>query len=90
MPKLRCSRCGDAGKTAADVRAIGCHGQTIRHRPERGYTVQIGNAALLAELTGITVVADFRSRDIAPEARAHRSFRLFTHGRLRTHEEQRY
>ena len=55
----------DAGRTAADVRAIGCHGQTIRHRPERGYTVQIGNAALLAELTGITVVADFRSRDIA-------------------------
>lgn len=55
----------DAGKTADDVLAIGCHGQTIRHRPERGYTVQIGNAALLAELTGITVVADFRSRDIA-------------------------
>ena len=49
----------------ADVRAIGCHGQTVRHRPERGYTTQIGNAARLAELTGICVVADFRSRDIA-------------------------
>ena len=47
------------------VRAIGCHGQTVRHRPERGYTTQIGNAALLAELTGIRVVADFRSRDVA-------------------------
>lgn len=47
------------------VRAIGCHGQTIRHRPEHGYTLQLGNAALLAELTGITVVSDFRSRDIA-------------------------
>jgi anhydro-N-acetylmuramic acid kinase len=47
------------------VSAIGCHGQTIRHRPELGYTVQIGNAALLAELTDITVVSDFRSRDIA-------------------------
>lgn len=48
-----------------EVKAIGCHGQTIRHRPEHGYTLQIGNAALLAELTGITVVSDFRSRDIA-------------------------
>ena len=50
---------------AAGIRAIGCHGQTVRHRPERGYTTQIGNAALLAELTGIRVVADFRSRDVA-------------------------
>lgn len=47
------------------IRATGCHGQTIRHCPEHGYTVQIGNAALLAELTGIAVVSDFRSRDIA-------------------------
>lgn len=50
---------------ASDIRAIGCHGQTIRHRPELGYTVQIGNAAALVELTAITVVSDFRSRDIA-------------------------
>ncbi len=50
---------------ASDIEAIGCHGQTIRHRPEAGYTMQLGNAALLAELTGITVVNDFRSRDIA-------------------------
>ena len=54
-----------AGISAAQVNAIGCHGQTIRHCPEQGYTLQIGNAALLAELTGITVVGDFRSRDIA-------------------------
>ncbi|HEY8117982.1 MAG TPA: anhydro-N-acetylmuramic acid kinase [Methylophilaceae bacterium] len=47
------------------ITAIGCHGQTIRHRPELGFTMQIGNPALLAELTGINVVADFRSRDIA-------------------------
>lgn len=48
-----------------DVRAIGSHGQTIRHEPARGFTVQIGNPALLSELTGITVVSDFRSRDVA-------------------------
>ena len=49
------------------VAAIGCHGQTVRHcpQPEFSYSIQLGNAALLAELTGITVVADFRSRDIA-------------------------
>jgi len=51
--------------TPNQVSAIGCHGQTIRHRPEHGYTLQLGNAALLAELTGITVISDFRSRDIA-------------------------
>jgi len=56
---------GNAGTTAAQVRAIGCHGQTIRHVPMHGYTLQLNNPALLAELTGIAVVADFRSRDIA-------------------------
>ncbi len=54
-----------ANVSAHKVIAIGCHGQTIRHRPEHGYTVQLCNAALLAELSGITVVSDFRSRDIA-------------------------
>ena len=53
------------GAEPDSVRAIGCHGQTLRHRPGDGYTLQIGNAALLAELTGISVVSDFRSRDIA-------------------------
>ncbi|EWC43012.1 anhydro-N-acetylmuramic acid kinase [Pseudomonas stutzeri] len=47
------------------IRAIGSHGQTVRHEPQRGFTIQIGNPALLAELTGITVVADFRRRDVA-------------------------
>ncbi len=54
-----------AGISAKQVKAIGCHGQTIRHCPEQGYTLQIGNAALLAELSGITVAGDFRSRDVA-------------------------
>jgi anhydro-N-acetylmuramic acid kinase len=47
------------------VRAVAVHGQTIRHRPELGFTRQTNNPALLAELTGIDVIADFRSRDIA-------------------------
>jgi len=50
---------------ARAVTAIGCHGQTVRHQPRSGYTVQLANGARLAELTGITVVCDFRSRDIA-------------------------
>lgn len=54
-----------AGIPASDVAAIGAHGQTVRHRPELGYTVQLNAPALLAELTGIDVVADFRSRDVA-------------------------
>jgi anhydro-N-acetylmuramic acid kinase len=47
------------------INSIGVHGQTIRHRPELGFTRQTNNPALLAELTGIDVIADFRSRDIA-------------------------
>jgi anhydro-N-acetylmuramic acid kinase len=58
-----------AGLAAASVRAIGAHGQTVRHRPQEfdgvGYTLQINSPALLAERSGIDVVADFRSRDVA-------------------------
>ena len=54
---------------AGDVRAVGVHGQTVRHRPGEfdgvGYTLQLNQPALLAELCGIDVVADFRSRDVA-------------------------
>ncbi|MGP3789949.1 anhydro-N-acetylmuramic acid kinase [Pseudomonas sp. B392_1p] len=53
------------GLEATAIRAIGSHGQTVRHEPARGFTVQIGNPALLAERTGISVVADFRRRDVA-------------------------
>jgi anhydro-N-acetylmuramic acid kinase len=52
-------------KTPADIAAIGCHGQTVRHRPERGFTIQLNDPARLAERTGIDVVADFRRRDMA-------------------------
>lgn len=54
-----------ANVSTVGIQAIGCHGQTIRHDPAHGYTIQIGNAALLAEATRIRVVCDFRSRDIA-------------------------
>ena len=58
-----------AGIEHSAVAAIGAHGQTVRHQPQSfdgtGYTLQINNPALLAELTGIDVVADFRSRDVA-------------------------
>lgn len=50
---------------ASEITAIGCHGQTIRHRPELGYTLQLNNPAQLAEISRIPVVADFRSRDVA-------------------------
>lgn len=56
---------GQAHLPASAVRAIGCHGQTVRHQPQAGYTIQLNNPAVLAEMTGITVVSDFRSRDIA-------------------------
>jgi anhydro-N-acetylmuramic acid kinase len=59
----------DSGIAAGAITAIGAHGQTVRHRPlefdDVGYTLQINNPSLLAELTGIHVVGDFRSRDLA-------------------------
>ena len=66
-----------SGLPAQDIAAIGAHGQTVRHRPLEfdgdtslqrapvGYTLQLINPSLLAELTGIDVVADFRNRDLA-------------------------
>jgi anhydro-N-acetylmuramic acid kinase len=53
-----------AGIGASDVALIGFHGQTILHRPERHWTWQIGDGALLARLTGIDVINDFRSADV--------------------------
>ena len=55
----------DADLAAKDIHAIGAHGQTVRHQPASGYTLQLNNPALLAERIGIDVVADFRSRDVA-------------------------
>ena len=59
----------EAGMERKSVRAIGSHGQTIRHAPpndqQPGYTVQIGDPNMIAERTGIVTVADFRRRDMA-------------------------
>ncbi|QPS07298.1 anhydro-N-acetylmuramic acid kinase [Delftia acidovorans] len=57
------------GLAPAQIAAIGAHGQTVRHRPQMfdgtGYTLQLNGPALLAELSGVAVVADLRSRDVA-------------------------
>jgi anhydro-N-acetylmuramic acid kinase len=62
----------DNGLNSTDIKAIGSHGQTVRHRPAdiakpdlQAFTLQIGDPNTIAELTGITTVADFRRRDIA-------------------------
>jgi anhydro-N-acetylmuramic acid kinase len=60
---------GIAGVDRQDVVAVGAHGQTVRHRPHLesgpGYTLQLANGALLAELCGICTVCDFRTADVA-------------------------
>jgi len=56
-----------SGYRPDNIKAIGCHGQTIRHRPDgkHPYSLQIGNPSVIAEISGITTVANFRARDIA-------------------------
>ena len=72
-----------AGVLSDQVRAIGCHGQTVRHCPEAGYTIQLGNAAFLAELSGISVISDFRGRDIAAGGQGAPLVPAFHHKMLR-------
>ena len=61
--------CAEAGVGTESVDAVGSHGQTVWHRPpaegKRGATLQLGDAATIAERTGIAVVSDFRTRDVA-------------------------
>ncbi len=61
--------CGEAGVPRERVDAVGSHGQTVWHRPPagatRGATLQLGDPATIAERTGIAVVSDFRTRDVA-------------------------
>ena len=56
---------GEARVDAASVDVVGFHGQTVAHRPDRRWTWQIGDGALLARLTGVTTVGDFRAADVA-------------------------
>lgn len=54
-----------AGVATDAIKAIGSHGQTVRHRPDAGFSLQIGDPNRITERTGITTVADFRRRDLA-------------------------
>lgn len=54
-----------ANISAEDILAIGCHGQTVRHRPNFGFSLQLIDASIIAERTKISVVSDFRRRDLA-------------------------
>ncbi|WP_416189400.1 anhydro-N-acetylmuramic acid kinase [Neisseria sp. CCUG17229] len=73
--------------TPEDITAIGCHGQTVRHAPENGYSVQLANLPLLAELTGIFTIGDFRSRDLAAGGQGAPLVPAFHHA-LFYHEEE--
>ncbi|HEU0200401.1 MAG TPA: anhydro-N-acetylmuramic acid kinase [Burkholderiaceae bacterium] len=73
---------------AGAICAVGVHGQTIRHRPDAGYTLQLNSPAMLAELTGIDVIADFRSRDIAAGGQGAPLVPAF-HAAMFTHHEAR-
>ena len=61
--------CANARIAPEDIKAIGSHGQTIRHHPKtkthRGFSLQIGDPNIIAQGTGITTITDFRRRDIA-------------------------
>jgi len=80
-----------AGLGAADIGAIGSHGQTLRHRPdlEIPFTWQIGDPSTLTELTGITVVADFRRRDVAAGGQGAPLLPVFHDHIFRSDEEDR-
>lgn len=79
------------GLSASDISAIGSHGQTIRHQPGGPYpfTLQIGDPNTLAELTGITTVADFRRRDMAAGGQGAPLMPAFHDAVLRVHDETR-
>ncbi|HDS1655017.1 TPA: anhydro-N-acetylmuramic acid kinase [Stenotrophomonas maltophilia] len=81
----------EAGVDRSQVRAIGSHGQTVRHRPlaNPAFTVQLGDGNRIAELTGITTVSDFRRRDVAAGGHGAPLMPAFHLGMLGTADEDR-
>jgi anhydro-N-acetylmuramic acid kinase len=80
-----------AGISAERVAAIGSHGQTLRHRPDLGvpFTWQIGDPNTLAEMTGVSVVADFRRRDVAAGGQGAPLLSVFHDQVFRSDDEDR-
>ncbi len=81
----------DAGLRPEQVRAIGSHGQTVRHRPESAtaFTWQMGYGNVIAERSGITTVADFRRRDVAAGGHGAPLMPAFHAAMLRSQSEDR-
>ncbi len=83
--------CDKHGISPDQVRAIGSHGQTIRHAPDNSvpYTLQIGDPNTIAEITGITTVADLRRRDMAAGGQGAPLMPAFHNAMLRVNDETR-
>ncbi|KAF1710828.1 anhydro-N-acetylmuramic acid kinase [Pseudoxanthomonas sacheonensis] len=81
----------DSGTDRNQVRAIGSHGQTVRHRPESSaaFTWQMGDGNVIAEHSGITTVADFRRRDVAAGGHGAPLMPAFHAAMLRSPDEDR-
>lgn len=79
----------DSNLNRDQIAAIGSHGQTIRHRPQAHFTLQIGDPNTIAELTGITTVADFRRRDMAAGGQGAPLVPAFNHALFRHTDKNR-